>query len=315
MADEVATEGTPVVEESLADFVARENALERGDTPEPEPTPDPEPDPEPEAATDKTPAKKTDGRTLEGRRQKQYEAVKEVTGTLRETERQIEARRAELAAIDKEISERRQATAAPSQQQQPPQQRQPVQEDLEPKIEDFKDKDDPYTAWVFARNAWGTRQEIQKFAHQNAAQQAERASAQAWHQKIAGYRERDPQFDAKLNVTPIDIRVWPFIQNHPQGGDIAAYLTDNLTEAQRLLTLHPIDQIGRIGEIVAENKARSVAAPVAQRKPTPISQAKDVIQPLTSQPVAAHADIDPDTESLSAFIERENRLERKAGRR
>jgi hypothetical protein len=312
VADEQVEAPVAEPEESLSDFVARENALERGD-PEPEPTPEPEPDPEP-AETTATDAPKIDKRTKDGRKLTFKQEIDALAFQKHETERQIEAAKAELAALRAQ----REQPARQPQARTDPQPATAPQTDAEPALTDFMKlpdgsaNPDPYSSWVFAKAAWISRQEYGKIAQQTEAQRHQAVVGQTWAGKLAEIRQRVPDIDQRLSQTPIDQRVWPFLQNHAQGPEIAEYLSQNVPEARALLSLHPIDQIGRIGEIVGKLSARSVVAHAAQRKPPVVSAAKPPIQPLGTSPVATAPD-PGDDEPFSAFYARENKAESKRG--
>ncbi len=312
MADEQVEATVAEPEESLSDFVARENALERGDPePEPETAPEPEPEPEP-AATAATTEPKVDKRTKEGRKLTIQQEIDALTAAKHEAKRELEAHQAELARL------RSEPRAPQPQARTDPQPATTPTTDAEPALTDFMKlpdgtaNPDPYSSWVFAKAAWISRQEYGKIAQQTEAQRHQAVVGQTWAGKLAEIRQRVPDIDQRLSQTPIDQRVWPFLQNHAQGPEIAEYLSQNVPEARALLSLHPIDQIGRIGEIVGKLSARSVVAPAAQRKPPVVSSAKPPIQPLGTSPVATAPD-PGDDEPFSAFYARENKAESKRG--
>lgn len=266
--------------------------------------------------TAKIEPKKVDGRTLEGRRQKIYEQVEELTTQRHQTQREVEATRAELARLREEMAQLK--------PQARPQQAEPAQprEDPEPKIEDFakladgSDNPDPYTAWVFAKNTWGTRQEIKRFAASSAAQQSQVEEHHSWEAKVEAAEKATPGIREKLRTATVPIHrdTLPYIKRHERGADIAAYLVDHPDIAQRLVTLHPVEQIGQIGEIVGELKASALAAKGGSAAPArPVSQARAPIQPLGTSPVASSPDPD-ESESLAQFVRRNNAIDRKAGR-
>lgn len=316
MAEEVAT---PVVEESVEDFFKAGNAADaarlRGDlgfveTPPVEVTPEVEiEEPPVEAPSDKKP----DGRTLEGRRQKQYTEVEKATAARREAERELAATTAELTRRREELH------ALNAEKPQPPQTppRQPVaQDDPEPTIEHFAKEDDPYTSWVFAKNAWTTRQEIRRYAEATAQHSAALAEHQSWEAKVEAAEQAMPGLREKLTSATIPIHrdTLPYIKRHAMGAQIASYLVDHPDLAQRLTTLHPVEQIGQIGEIVGELKAQAHAASSGSAVPArPVSQAKAPIQPLGTSPVATSPDPDDD-EPIEQFVRRHNAADRKAGR-
>jgi hypothetical protein len=312
MADEQVEAPVAEPEESLSDFVARENALERGDPePEPEPTPEPEPEPEP-AATTATTEPKVDKRTKEGRKLTIQQEIDALTAAKHEAKRELEAHQAELARLRSEPrTPQPQARTDPQPATAPPTDAEPALTDFM-KLPDGTANPDPYSSWVFAKAAWISRQEYGKIAQQTEAQRHQAVVGQTWAGKLAEIRQRVPDIDQRLSQTPIDQRVWPFLQNHAQGPEIAEYLSQNVPEARALLGLHPIDQIGRIGEIVGKLSARSAVAPAAQRKPPVVSSAKPPIQPLGTSPVATAPD-PGDDEPFSAFYARENKAESKRG--
>jgi hypothetical protein len=313
VADEQVEAPAVEVEESLSDFVARENALERGETqPDPEPVPETEPEPEPEPAVAKADTPKIDKRTKDGRKLTIQQEIDALTAAKHEAKRELEAHQAELARLRSEPrTPQPQARTDPQPPTTPPTDAEPALTDFM-KLPDGSANPDPYSSWVFAKAAWISRQEYTKIAQQTAAQQHQAAVGQTWQTKLAELRQRVPDIDQKLSSTPIDQRVWPFVQNHPHGPEIAEYLSQNLPEAQALLRLHPIEQVGRIGEIVGRISARSAAAPVAQRKPPVVSAAKPPIQPLGTSPVATSPD-PGDDESFASFYARENKAESKRG--
>jgi len=313
MADEPIVDSPAAeVEESLSDFVARENALERGESPDPEPEPTPEPEGEPAPAAKVEPPK-VDKRTKEGRKLTFQQEIDALAAQKHEAKRELEAAQAELAALrtQREQVQRPQPPQRPTPQAAPPEDREPTLNDFM-KLPDGQPNPDPYSTWVRASAAWEARQEFRRQSEAVAAQQHQASIGQTWGGKLAEIRQRVPDIDQRLSQTPIDQRVWPFLQNHKQGPEIAEYLSQNISEAQALLSLHPIDQIGRIGEIVGKLSARSTAAPVAQRKPPVVSSAKPPIQPLGTSPVAT-APEPGDDEPFSSFYVRENKAEGKRG--
>lgn len=142
--------------------------------------------------------------------------------------------------------------------------------------------------------------------------------------RVAAEVAKDPTFQKRYRETPVDTRTIPYIHSHPQGPDIMVYLTEHPDIAQRLASLNPTDsphptaeQIGQIGEIAGELKARAVAASSGPARPPAISNAKPPIKPLGSSPNVSD-DVDEADLSPDEFIRRGNLAERKrqqAGRR
>lgn len=150
------------------------------------------------------------------------------------------------------------------------------------------------------------RNEQAKVARERGAQFQARVTAEA---------AKDPTFPDKLKTTPVDTRIVPFLHGHPQGEDIMVYLVNHPDIAQEITRLHPVNQIGRMGEIAGELKALAVAASSGPARTPAISHTKPPIKPLGSSPTVSD-DIDPDTESFESHFKRENArdVKRRAGR-
>lgn len=86
------------------------------------------------------------------------------------------------------------------------------------------------------------------------------------------------------------------------------HLVNNPQVAQRLTTLNPIDQVGQIGEIVAELKLRADAASRGPARASSMSNAKPPIKPLGSAPAVSDDDDGTDDEHLplSQFVRKGN---------
>lgn len=314
---------TPIeTEEPFETFFARENAVDfarmRGDAPvdtSEAVVEEPVTEEEPEVEATPDPARKTDGRTLEGRREKIYKQVEELTAQRHQTQREVEETRAELARLKEELS------------RSAPPQRQPVAaatttEDPEPKIEDFvkladgSENHDPYTTWMRQTQKWEARQAARETQHAMLAQAAEVHAHQSWETKVDAAEKSSPGLREKLRTATVPIHrdTLPYIKRHPMGAEIAAYLVDHEDTAQRLVTLHPVEQIGQIGEIVGELKALAHAASSGSAAPArPVSQAKAPKQPLGTTPVATTPE-PGDEESVESHIRRNNAADRKRGR-
>lgn len=122
--------------------------------------------------------------------------------------------------------------------------------------------------------------------HEQATETRQRAAQ--FSERVTAEIAKDPAFADKLKATPVDTRIIPFLHRHPQGQDVMVYLVEHPDIAQALTSLHPVEQIGRIGEIVGTMKAQSAAAipPAASARPA-ISQAKPVTKRVNGQPPAA----------------------------
>lgn len=152
--------------------------------------------------------------------------------------------------------------------------------------------------YQFAVGAFITEKTVQetfqRVQHQNAEQQAH---AQ-FSERLAAAKVRIPDFDQRFNPqTPIDTRVIPHIQRLENAPDVMLYLSEHQDIAQRLTTLHPVDQIGQIGEIAGMLKAQSAAAPSSPASARPaISQAKPPTKRVVGAPPAA-TDEPPDDDA------------------
>lgn len=322
MADEAVATPAPVDESFGAFFKAGNDAdaaRDRGEAPAVEtPTPDISDEELTTKAeeTEKPDPKKIDGRTLEGRRQKIYQQVEELTTQRHQTQREVEATRAELARLREEMAQLKPQTRP----QQTPQ-AQP-QEDFEPKLEQFakladgSDNPDPYTSWMRETQRWEARQAARESQREMQMRAEQVHEHQTWEAKVDAAEKTTPGLREKLRTATVPIHrdTLPYIKRHPMGADIAAYLVDHPDIAQRLVTLHPVEQIGQIGEIVGELKTSALAAKSGSAAPIrPVSQARAPIQPLGTSPVASSPEPE-ENESLAQFVRRNNALDRKAGR-
>ena len=119
---------------------------------------------------------------------------------------------------------------------------------------------------------------------------------------------KDATFQQKLDSTPVDTRIIPYLHSHAQGDEIMVYLVNNPQVAQRLTTLNPIEQVGEIGGIVAELKLRADAVSRGPARASSMSNAKPPIKPLGSSPAVSDDDDGSDEENLplSQFVRKGN---------
>lgn len=143
--------------------------------------------------------------------------------------------------------------------------------------------------------------------------QTVRARNQGFQARVENETKKDPTFPDKLKATPVDTRVVPWLHAHPQGEDIMMHLVNHPDLAQAITDLHPIDQIGRMGEIAGELKARTAAATSGPARTPNISHAKAPIKPLGTAP-AVNEDVDEADLPIEQFISRGNARDRAAGR-
>ena len=280
---------------------------------------------ESEAATSGTVAsdKKPDGRTREGRKVSIQREIDELTTAKHTTAREVESAKAELARLQSELARVNGNGQKPEPQRQPP--AQPAwdgadPDDPEPTLDAFKDSGDPYSAWMRSTAAWEARKVNRKFYAEAQARTAAAAAQWTWREKLDTARKNIPDFDKRIDPDiPVDTRVMPFIQRHDMAGEIMVYLSEHKDEARALLSLHPIDQIGRIGEIGGVLKSRTAAA---SNGPAPkaieISKAKPPTKPLGGSPIISEDDADDSDDTSEAAIlrhfERENKRDAKRGR-
>ncbi len=283
--------------------------------PEPEPAPEPEGDKPPVEAKAEPP--KIDKRTREGRKLSIQQEIDELAGQKHTTAREVEEAKAELVRLRAEKA----TLTAPAKPAERTEESAPAgvsEADIErylkmpgaPDIEKYSS----IPAYNFAVSAFVGRQVFAEQQQQYEARQVAQQRNAVFQQRVTEETAKDPAFATKLSTTPIDTRVIPFLHQHAQGQDIMVYLVEHPDLAQEIIRLHPIDQIGRMGEIAGELKARTAAASRGPARPA-ISNAKPPIKPLGSSP---HVSDDTDEAELPVdeFIRRGNIAERKnAGRR
>lgn len=222
--------------------------------------------------------------------------------------------KAELDALKAPKPAPVQAPPQTVQPQQPPAQ-QPqapiaasISDDPEPKIEDFKEQADPYTSWIFARNSWGTRQEIKKASQQTSDQWAAYHEAVAWEGRVDAAEKKAPGLKAKLLAADVGVdgRIMPYIRTQELGPDVLLYLQEHKDEAQRLTTLHPVEQIGQIGQIIGRlhTRTEAVASRGSAPEPQPVSQARPPIKPPAGVAVSSTADEPPGDDASPEEYER-----------
>src|SRR4030095_7938283 len=247
----------PDADLSIEDFIARGNARDRGEDIPDEPTAD-------AAAASAEPDKKVekvDGRTREGRKKSIQQEIDELAATKHATRAEIESAKSELRSLHQELADlnRRTAPQPPAAESPPTRPAAPPRpvydgvdpDDPEPELDQFRETADPYTAWVRAGAAWEARKSHRIFLQQQNERFAALSAEQAWRQKLSDAQTRIPDFQKRIDPDlPVDVRVMPFIQRHRLAGDIIVYLSEHPGESRALLSLDPIEQIGRIGEIV-----------------------------------------------------------------
>lgn len=190
-------------------------------------------------------------------------------------------------------------------------------DDPKPTLDKFKDEDDPAGAYWQALAGWEGRKESRKLFFREAQKNEQAAEHAAWMGRVDGARKRIPDFDKRLDQNlMVDTRVMPWIQRHPLGPDFLIYLSEHQEHAQALLRLHPIDQIGKLGELAGHMTARrGPAKDGSATPPKPITQATTPTKPLGSSPMISAPEDTDDANDMSpdAFdkhFARENKRDR-----
>lgn len=258
----------------------------------------------------RTKPEKIDRRTLEGKRKSIQAEIDKDTARRHTAKAEADAEEARLAALRAERANfpSHRAEAPPS----------PAQNDPEPTIEQFKDQQDPYTAWMRAVSRWEGRQEFAK--HEQTRQQQHAQQQREWQlqQRANTYVERmsprmaDPDFAARLQASPLahtlatyalpaGVRPTPMndlieeIIDSPFPDKLSEFFLDHPQDLQRLTTLNSRAELSRaIGRIESRLEA---ALPGPARTPA-ISHAKPPIKPVGTSPDVSVDDAD-DTEDLS----------------
>lgn len=228
----------------------------------------------------------------------------------REAERKLAEAVQRAADAERRLTERR----------EPDPRREPAQpiaavpavvDDPEPTLEQFAKEADPYSAWMRATAKWEGRNESRRLFAENNQHAAQVAAGRAWQARLTETRKAIPDFDQRIKAdTPVDSRVMPYIQRQERGPEILLYLSEHPQDAQALLSLHPVEQIGAIGEIIGQLKSRTAAAqtqPAQTPKPQPISQAQPPHQPVGGSPVVSSDAEDEENLPVEEFIRRGNK--------
>jgi hypothetical protein len=169
-----------------------------------------------------------------------------------------------------------------------------------PKAEQFKSLD----AYNYAVNYFL----FTKMGEDVALQQREQQAEATFHQRLTTFKTATPDFDTRFNPnTLIDSRIWPYLRSLENAGAVLLYLSEHQDVAQRLTTLHPIDQVGQLGAISGTLHTQSAplsaaaAAPPASARPPASSSAKPVTKRVTGAPPAAGDEPPGDDASDEAY--------------
>lgn len=139
----------------------------------------------------------------------------------------------------------------------------------EPKAEDFKGK--TYEEFMDARMDWRLNQERAKWQQESQAQNQQRQAfeqAQSVQSKLKPAFEKYPDFKevALSDDVPISQPMAAYIASRATGGDVAYFLGQNIDEAARISSLHPIDQVLALRDL----ETKLTATPAPTRTPAPI---------------------------------------------
>lgn len=282
-----------------------------------EPTPTEPPPPEPEEGIAATPPK-IDRRTKEGRALSIQQRIDADVARGHEAKRAADAEEARLATLRAELaraSSPAKGAAVPEPSPVAAASAVPDINDADverflkmpgaPDIEKYQSIPQyNFAVAMFVANKVA-EERFEQLTQRNEHAKMARERGAVFQARVAEETAKDATFAEKLKSTPVDTRVIPFLHQHPQGQDIMVYLVQNPDVAQAITSLHPIDQIGRMGEIAGTIKARAEAAASGPARTPPISNAKPPIKPLGSSPTVSD-DVDTESESFEAHFKREN---------
>jgi hypothetical protein len=213
-----------------------------------------------------------------GKKRTVQDRIDDLTRARRETERQLEAERAERARIAAELEAIRKG-----QQPEPQQPAEPVSLTGQPKptIEDFDGQADPWGAYVSALAKWEAAEivagERLAWQREQAAHAYNVAQARAHEAGKSAHKDFDETIEAFAEsgrkFSPI---VTDVILNHPLGPSVAYALAKDPALADRISSLHPGAAMLEIGKVVSRLESASGSAPVA----APVTKAPAPIRPV-----------------------------------
>lgn len=195
-----------------------------------------------------------------------------------------------IAAEVQRLQQQRQALTQPQQPQQPqagagaPDLKRLMTHPNAPRIEQF-DTIEQYnfalSVFVNRTMAAEDRARAEQAMRQQQARTVEQERAQKWNAALEKAAQADPEFLTKLNPeTPIDRRIMPYLMDLDDAPAVIAYLSANQQEAQRIATLHPVEQIGQIGIIVGRLHRADAASNTQATASAPVSSATPPIRPV-----------------------------------
>lgn len=187
-------------------------------------------------------------------------------------------------------------------------------QDPEPKIEQFAEQVDPYTAYLRAVTQHDARKEWRKQNHQQQQTTERQYAQQVYSERDARIRQsftdaaaKDPNFKLRIDPDIATSLTWGGLPEDPgtllgnliadetNPVDYLVYFSEHKQDFQRISALHPLLQGVAFGEI--KGRLAAAASPSAPApKPKPASQAKPPVKALGATPHAVVEDERPDEE-------------------
>jgi hypothetical protein len=202
--------------------------------------------------------------------------------------------------------------------EQPKPAAQPVQapptfDEAEPTIEQFKDKDDPYTAWQRALYAYDRRKEVAEWQQtqateqqkQNAAAGAERKrqAYASFNTRVSEFQKATPDYDAVVRAVerPVTYLLETAMVNDPDGPRFVYELAKNPALHDELFVLTDNKPVNRdtVASVQRLLHARMPAAPTGSAAPQTIPLAPRPPNPVRTAPSAHVPKAPTDTASLA----------------
>lgn len=261
------------------------------------------------------PAKKAARENPDARRASIQAEIDAETERKRKAKEEADAEEARLTTLRRE----RESLAQPRREQpieQPRAAAQPKRDDYDgsdaddpaPTLEQFKDKEDPYTEWMLARSAHAARVEWRKQNHAQEQRSARTRDEQIYDARIARLRENigkheagdpdwrkrvDPEVASALTWTTPDGPGTPLgdlVMDADNPAELMMHFSGNKAEFRRIMALHPLRQAHELGMIQGRLSAAATRSNGNGAKPKPVSQAKPPITPLGGSGMTADDD-------------------------
>lgn len=263
-------------------------------------------------ATTKPADKTADDKKRPNRSDDPNRAVQTAVAKQREAERLAsdeKARADRLEAENRQLRQPAPRTAAPGETVEKPSpkkeyERYRAMPDA-PQFDKFDDNDD----FVAAMSLFI----FDKRAEEMAARTVEDDRKTTWQERLAATRQKDPDFDSKLDpTTPATQQMRDYVTDSELGPEILLHLSEHRDLAQRISTLHPSLVDREMGKIEGELQARLSAAQSLGPASAPVlSSARRVTKPVTGAPIVSDDDRDEGELPIEDFIRRGNKAEGK----